>query len=46
MGKILSNNGGTLLVTIPKALARKHKLKAGQEIIWGETETYLKFRRL
>jgi hypothetical protein len=42
----MENNSGTLIVTIPKALARKHKIRAGSEIIWSESESYLKFRRL
>jgi len=46
LGKVFENNSGTLLVTIPKAMARKHKIHAGTEIIWTESKEYLKFRRL
>lgn len=46
MGKVFENNSGTLLVTIPKAMARKHKIRPGAEVIWSDSKDYLKFRRL
>jgi len=46
MSKVSKNNSGSFTVTIPQALARKHGLKKGSEILWAEQDRYLMFRRL